>query len=251
MQVKFFSFLIFLCATLSTSLLAAEKSEPLKVLFIGNSYTYGNDLPNLFGALAELNGKQVAVEKETKGGATTEFHATKGNALKKIASKKWDIVIIQEQSMAPVVAPQMTYKNAPVLVEAAKKQGARVVFFLTWARQHKPEMQEGLNKTYYGVAKKTGAEVAPVGIAWQQALAAKKPPVLHKGDKSHPNAQGSYLAAAVFYTTIFGELPKQIPAKLKWNDKTYVTVPEAFAKSIKTCAEKAVEMGKEKVKGEE
>jgi hypothetical protein len=79
--------------------------------------------------------------------------------------------------------------------------------YLTWARQHIPEMQEVLNNAYFTLARKLGATVAPVGMAWQKALKANPALRLHKRDKSHPTLLGSYLAACVFYATLFQTSP--------------------------------------------
>ena len=145
------------------------------------------------------------------------------------------------------------FQYARILHSEIEKQGAETVFYLTWARQHIPEMQEGsdpvespeyakmmfeisgdtkaadfnvwsqqqhvglqggLNDSYRSLADSLGAKLAPVGIAWKKALAADPPFVLHRSDKSHPTPTGTYLAACVFYATLLEKSPVGLPGKV-------------------------------------
>jgi len=141
----------------------------------------------------------------------------------------------------PVVNPEMMYADARILDAEIRKQGATTVFFLTWARQNKPEMQKGLNDAYFTIAKELGARVAPVGIAWQRALAADPKLVLHQADQSHPNPKGSYLAACVFDGTLLGKSPEGLPAAVTRGGKTLVTLDPAEANRLQTVAWKTVQ----------
>ena len=218
-------------------------SVPLAVLFIGNSYTAVNDLPHLVAGLAQSAGRKIDVAQVTPGGCTLEQHVQTSGAMQQIAARKWDAVVLQEQSQMPVVMPERMFAAARQLDAQIKKQGAKTVFFLTWARQNKPAMQDGLNKSYFGIAKELGATVAPVGIAWQQALAADPNLVLHNADMSHPNANGSYLAACVFYATLLHKSPAGLPAEIKLDGKLLLSVPPATAKALQAVAAKVVQGG--------
>jgi len=221
-----------------------DPSKPLAILFIGNSYTSVNELPRLVAGLAQAGGRKVEVAQVTPGGCTLEQHVQTSGAMQQIRSRKWDVVVLQEQSMLPVVDPEKMYKAARILHAEIQKQGAQTVFFLTWARQNMPEMQDGLNKAYFGIAKELGATVAPVGIAWRQALAADPKLVLHNPDKSHPNAQGSYLAACVLYATLLGKSPEGLPSEVKHNGQTLLRIDPAVARELQGVAAKAMSGGK-------
>jgi len=224
--------------------IGGDPSKPLAVLFIGNSYTSVNELPRLVAGLAQAGGRKIEVAQVTPGGCTLEQHVQTSGAMQLIRSRKWDAVVLQEQSMLPVVDPERMYKAARTLDAEIRKQGASTVFFLTWARQNVPEMQDGLNKAYFGIAKELGATVAPVGIAWRQALAADPKLVLHNPDKSHPNAQGSYLAACVFYATLLGKSPEGLPSEVKDNGQTLLRIDPAVARELQGVAAKAMQGGK-------
>ena len=114
------------------------------MLFIGNSYTYVNDLPSLIVGLADAaDGGQKIQAEIVIGGYTFEQHAGDKKALEKIRQQHWDIVVLQENSLQPILNRESMHKYAQVLDEEIKKQGAKTVFYLTWARQNIPQMQDG------------------------------------------------------------------------------------------------------------
>jgi len=98
---------------------------------------------------------------------------------------------------------------------AAHAKGITPVFFLTWAAKNVPEDQPALTYAYARAAKDTGSLLAPVGMAWE-ALRGKNPEsgLFYQGHGSHPSPAGSYLAACVFYATIFRQSPIGLPAHI-------------------------------------
>lgn len=279
---------LFLCVCLWFVQPAAFAGEPnppaLQVLFIGNSYTSVNDLPAMVVELANAaGGRKIEVGQHLVGGCTLEKHVKDKQATEKIRAKKWDVVVLQEHSLRPVVARQSMHEYARILDAEIKRQGAKTVFYLTWARQHIPDMQQGadpdkfptyakamyqvggaatntdletwcqqqraalaggLNAAYFDIAKELGAEVAPVGIAWKMALAADSGLALHTADQSHPNAVGTYLAACVFYATLLDANPVGLPGTIKRGNKVLVSVPDEQAKRLQGFAWAAVKAAK-------
>jgi hypothetical protein len=216
--------------------------KPLKVLFIGNSYTSVNDLPGVLAGMADAaGGLKIATDQETPGGCTLEKHIEDGSAAKKISAQKWDVVVLQEQSLMPVGNPQLMHQSASKLHEHIKAGGARTLFYLTWARQKQPEMQPKLSKAYLDIAKELDAGVAPVGIAWQHALADDSNLVLHADDGSHPSAAGTYLAACVFYATLLDKSPVGLPSEIKKGRQTLLKIDPALAKRLQEVAWKTVQ----------
>ena len=205
----FLLFVIFL----STPFIYAKEAKEIKILFIGNSYTHLNNLPGLVTQLGSQSDPAIRIttQAHTPGGCTFERHVKEGNTIKKIQSAKWDYVVLQEQSQMPVLDKKRMHTYARRLHEEISKSGARTVFYMTWARQHKPEMIDGLSKAYLEIGTELAAKVAPVGLAWKEAISRRPDLVLYKEDKSHPQLLGSYLAACVIYKTIFGKDPKRLP----------------------------------------
>jgi len=257
---------------------------PLRVLFIGNSYTSVNDLPALLVALAEAaGGRKIETDQHLVGGCTFERHVKQMTAIEKIRERKWDVVILQENSLQPILNPESMYRYARILHGEISAQGAKTVFYLTWARQHIPQMQGGadpatapdyaramyqtaggakamgfenwctqhrsglaggLNGAYFQIARELNASIAPVGMAWKKALAADPKLVLHQSDRSHPNPTGSYLAACVFYATLFDKSPVGLPGELtKW-PLVLVRVAPDEAKQLQELAWQAAQEAK-------
>ena len=188
----------------------AIPDPPERVLFIGNSYTYYNGGLNVH--VQEMVNSahpdwDFVAENITAGGATLEMHYNNQSTLNSITSGNWDMVILQEQSTRPVEEPEMMYQYATLLDEVITGAGAETGFFMTWARAYDPPMIEPLALAYNTIGDQLDALVTPVGRAFQLALETDHNLELHVGDGSHPNQEGTYLAACTFYAFLFNESP--------------------------------------------
>jgi hypothetical protein len=201
-------------------------ADRLGVLFIGNSYTYFKNIPSLVAGLSAAAKEKQPIEAEmiAVGGATLKKLWEDGAALKKIRQGDWDYVVLQEQStlgsikfvnnLPQVGEPQLFHEYARKFDAEIRKAGAKTILYLTWARQDNPAMQQPLTEAYTSIAKELNALVAPVGIAWETALKNNSQLSLHLQDKSHPSPTGSYLAACVIYSTIYGKSPEKLTGQI-------------------------------------
>ena len=182
---------------------ASCQSQPsTRILFIGNSYTFVNG-----GLDKQLEGLAPSTETEriALGGYTLEKHWTDGNALQKIREGKWDYVVLQEQSQAPVLNQQKFYEFARMFDEEIRRSGARTILLMTWERPDSRNWgvtTDGLAAAFTAIGKELGAKVAPAGLAFARSLQAKPELTLYTPD-GHPTVEGTYLAACVLYRTIF------------------------------------------------
>jgi hypothetical protein len=204
--------LLLLTGLVAAAKKAAEPLPELRVLFIGNSFTYVNDLPKMLADLAAAGHQRpIHWEQETPGGYTLEKHWQEGKALAKIQSRAWDFVVLQDQSQRPLVEPRSLVEYGTKFDREIRKCGAKTILYMTWANQDRPENQTAIRKAYQNLAEALPAELAPVGTAWEMALKADKHLVLHAQDRKHPSPTGTYLGACVFYATIFGQSPEGLP----------------------------------------
>jgi hypothetical protein len=201
----------------------ADAATPLvlSVLFIGNSYTYVNDLPGTVQQLGDSSGvAKVMVDSVAVGGATLADHAISTGAMPRIDQALWTHVVLQGQSQEPLYDPETFEMYAALLAAEVKKVGAVPVFYETWARQAgdafyqdptsggtPAAMQAGLRAEYQKVAKAAGALLAPAGDAWEKALAEQPAIDLFQTDGSHPTVNGTYLVACVFHAALTGHSP--------------------------------------------
>src|SRR5262245_46364231 len=193
------------------------KSKParsINILFIGNSFTQRNNLPELLAKMAAAREVSVTHELISVGGASLRTHWNAGRAAKAIATGGYDYVVLQEQSTLPVKNARRMAENVRLFDEAIKQAGSEMVLYMTWARQHSPETQQTIADAYVAVGKELGATVVPVGLVWQDFLAQHDRPVLYDRDQSHPTLAGSYLAACVFLVALLKANPVGIDSGL-------------------------------------
>jgi hypothetical protein len=188
--------------------MAKTKRPPeINILFIGNSFTQRNQLPELLAGLSSARGLRINHELISVGGASLRSHWNAGRAAQAIETGGYDYIVLQEQSTLPVKNPKRMAENVRLFDELIKRVGSRTVLYMTWARQHAPESQQAITDAYQVIGDELGAIVVPVGLAWQRFLATHDTPALHDRDKSHPTLAGSYLAACVFLAVLVRENP--------------------------------------------
>ncbi|MGD0310242.1 MAG: SGNH/GDSL hydrolase family protein [Acidobacteriota bacterium] len=202
-----------------------EKPRHLRVLFIGNSYTYFNNLPEIFRKLAQAgNQGDVGIGMIAPGGWRLKDHWEKGDALEVLHQSKWNIVVLQEQSTLGVnyyvdgririAGDQIFRPYAEQWISEVRSAGATPILYLTWAREATPEDQAALNYVYMRAAKDFRSQVAPVGIAWERLRKEQPSLELFYADGSHPSPAGSYVAACTFYAAIFHQSPVGLPGTI-------------------------------------
>ncbi len=219
-------------------------ANPLHILFIGNSYTTVNDLPGTLGRLAASGGNAIATSVLGEGGWTLSEHETAQETATALHDVRWDLVVLQEQSQVPASSSDRTqtmYPAVRALARASQSIGATPLLFLTWGhRTGWPElglqsyaaMQDQVTNGYTTIANQLGLPVAPVGEAWRQGTTTSPPLDLWQADDSHPTMQGTYLAACVFYATIFRRSPQGLAFQDGLNPAVARTIQNVAAQTV-------------------
>lgn len=196
----------------------------LRVLFIGNSYTYVNDVPLLLANLSSSveGGPLIEVDSLVEGGQVLAGHLANPQVAARIAQGGWTHVVLQGQSLEFASA-----EPAAELGQMVLDAGATPTWFVTWARAPESpeydspdswvhyfnyaEMQDYATYSYAQAAAHTpGSVLSCVGEAFRHSLADHPEITLHQADWSHATLAGSYLAASTFYVALTGE---PVPAK--------------------------------------
>jgi len=206
------------------------------VLFIGNSYTYCNNLPGMVRELANAAGRTTETAMVASGGKSLEWHLYNPETLDAIDKGGWDFVVLQDYSLQAVEEPDKLLRATARLAARVRAVAAKPYLYVTWARQQIPEMQDPINDTYERAARAAGAGLAPVGSAWRSARAALPGLALHTEDRSHPNWLGSYLAACVFYAALFETSPVGLPRETKLCDGVRAVVDRETAERLQEIA---------------
>lgn len=220
-SLKFIALLVVSLALVGVQIRAAEPKDsaagaPIKVLFIGNSLTFYNKLPDMTKYLAAHAAKplEMEVDSHTVGGAKMEKHWKDGEALKKIQKGGWTYVVLQGLSTEAVSDKEGLFKHIRLFDAEIKKTGAKTLLYMTWALQKTPKDQPAITAAYYEIGKEIGARVIPVGVARESVLKAKPDAPIYVPDGKHPTPQGTYLAACLFYAMLSGNSPKGLPANV-------------------------------------
>ena len=201
----------------------AAWSQTLNVLFIGNSYTHGHNMPKIFENLANSKGKNVFADSIAVSGSTLKGHTERPRTFEKIKSKKWDIVFVQgfsrELAQDSLMISLETLPYAKQIVDSVKANNScvRLFLYLTWGYKEGYaieayndtylKMQENIRKGYFQMSEALQIPIAPVGMVWKAYRETYPEANLYQSDNQHPNPDGSYLAACTFYASIFKETP--------------------------------------------
>lgn len=215
--------------SLAKSFLATAQLEKdtLDVLFVGNSYTYMENLPQIVSIISDSTKTKLITSKSVAGGASLKDHWVGGKGLKTkeiIQDKQFDFVVLQGQSMESIRYPDTLKKYSDLFCGYIKENGASACFFATWPREKTPQHNSIISNCYSNIAIENNAKVIPVGDAW--CLAQKHRPCieLYSFDGSHPSKLGAFLTACVIVSKITNEIPNNITSIYKINDVNMETV---------------------------
>ena len=211
----------------------AFSQDSTSVLFVGNSFTFYNNMPYIFKDIAESKGKKVHVDTAVTGGKDLKFHSERPRTYQMIQSRKWDYVVLQghsnEFAQPDFKVDSLTFPYAKKLVDSVHKYNpcARILFYMTWGYKNGNKkwkaiasydsMQLRIERQYLIFADKLSTGVSPVGMVWKEVRESNPEINLYQEDRFHPILTGSYLSACTHFTTIFGESPYQNTAKVELN----------------------------------
>ena len=202
---------------------ANESTEPVKehynILFIGNSFTYYNDLDKITETIGKEAGLDIKCSKISKGSQTLLMDTSSTDEVGKQiinalnSDEDYTHIILQEHSTTPVNNYNNFLKGAQGLATSIrdKKPNAKIVLYETWGFEDFatskgktiPEVEGLLRDAYNNAAKEIGASVDYVGKAFTYVYENyKNLNLYHLADNKHPSFLGSYLSALVHLKTI-------------------------------------------------
>ena len=230
---------------------ARDKDKTYNILMIGNSFSYYNDMivpKGIFYNVLTEAGYKVNITAIYQGGHYLREFLSPGDekgaqVLQLLKSRKYDIIVIQEQSSNAIAKPADFYDSVRSFKELADTNGAELWLYATWGYKAGKsnltqygkdtlDMEMKLRAAYHAIADELGINVADVGAAFSKIYPASKTPNLYNDDLYHPSLEGSTLAAYTLAGTIFGVDPATF---------TYTgTVSAANAEILRTAASDVV-----------
>ncbi|MBE6615983.1 MAG: hypothetical protein E7631_11855 [Ruminococcaceae bacterium] len=198
----------------------------MKVLFLGNSFTYFSDLPAMVQWMADKAGIDLQTDSVTRGGAYLHQFADPADEmyerwLRIYKKETWDAVVCQDQSFHPVKSPAELHQAA-LDVQSLCRPGQKMVMYQTWAYKDGSDMLADTGFTYHEMltrmtasyadaAAAVGGDVTPVGQTFAQVYALHPEIELYNPDGYHPSPAGTYLAACLFLAVLTGHSPLYFP----------------------------------------
>ena len=202
--------------------------NPKSVLFIGNSFFYYNNgvhKPVLGMVKAnESLGKGHRFRNITINSSSLEWHdvesyvtnekigsfsITSSNKYKRYEPEKYELAVMMDCSQCPIHEDRKDLFNFYVdkHSKTLKANGVEPSLLMTWAYKDVPEMIDGLSSAYISAGNRNKAMVFPAGLAFKLAQDEIPEIDLYTPDKRHPSKAGTYLMAAVIYSSIYNVSP--------------------------------------------
>lgn len=206
-----------------------------KVLFIGNSHTYFNDMAAMFMAMANSYEalEKVEVTMLAHPYVTLDYHKGQPEIRFNILYGGYDYVILQ-QAAHPFGGEEELKSGVKAINEFIKEAGATPVLYMTWCEKAKPENQSEMTSAYVNAAQRIDAILAPVGKIFEKVREENPSIELYNEDGGHASKEGSYLAAATLVSSIFKVDPRGIELRLKYNGKELCSIEESIGNIIKS-----------------
>ncbi|WP_224485392.1 hypothetical protein [Robertkochia aurantiaca] len=194
----------------------AQQQEDEKVLFIGNSFTYFWNMPDLVEAMAKDQGVNLYTDHSTVGGSNLKQHweeEKETQTRKRLEAISYDRAVLQDHSLSTIDHTERFQEYGERFIELLRNKGTEPLLYMSWAYDSNPLMQDKITQEYLALGKKHNLQVVPAGLVIEKARQLRPDLDLFFDDK-HPSADGAYLIALVFYKALTGKSISEIPNRL-------------------------------------
>jgi hypothetical protein len=195
---------------------AAAPTEPLRVLFVGNSLTYANDLPAMVETISRRGGDKPAIQTETLAFPDTalEDHWNARQVLSVIEKGRFQFVVLQQGPSSQPDSREHLLTWARRFDGPIRAAGARPALYMVWPAEQRGRDFPGVVASYAAAATAVNGLLLPAGSAWLAARRIDPTLELYGADRFHPSPLGSYLAALVIEAALTERAPYARGARL-------------------------------------
>ena len=203
-----------------------------KLLFIGNSHTYVEDLPWLFQCVCKQKNTEVQVFMITYPGVDWNWHLNNHCTMSNIKFGGYDFVVMQQKSH-PFDGAETLLNQGKQLFYAVESANAKAVFTSTWSEKNNPKGQDIIDNAFFQLHKNCkGSIIAKCGSGWHVL---RDRIDLYAEDGEHQNQKGAYLNACILAKSIFDINPLALPKQLFFDNK-FINISEADIKMLQEAA---------------
>lgn len=195
--------LVFALAFISSTV--DEELRPIRILFVGNSLTYTNNLPKLVEH--EAHDKKVSVKTDVLAFANyaLEDHWNDGKLQQLIQSEDYDYIIVQQGPSSQADGREMLLNYGKKISALCERHKCRLVFFMVWPAIGNFQNFDGVIQNYADAAKETNSILCPVGKSWKEYIDKTNDYSYYGPDGFHPSLKGSMAAAQIISSVILAE----------------------------------------------
>ncbi|MEO8670221.1 MAG: hypothetical protein ABI411_02830 [Tahibacter sp.] len=187
--------------------------DDARVLFIGNSLTYTNDLPGMLRAIAAQAGKRLITGEVSAPNFSLEDHYAEGDAQVEIA-RGYQIVVLQ-QGPSALQASQINLEQWALKFNTLiRRAGGQPALYMVWPERARLDVFDDVRNSYSNAALVTDGLFLPAGEAWRASWAMDPGLALYGEDDFHPSPLGTYAAALAIFSELYRQTPLDLPASL-------------------------------------
>lgn len=188
----------------------AGAKAPLRVLFIGNSLTYTNDLPALVQFLAAADGREISFSSVTAPDHSLEDHWNRGVA-EVIRQTRAQVVVMQQGPSSLPSSQEHLSEWSRRLARPIREAGGEPFLLMVWPDAHRMDAFDAVRDSYAGAARAAGAALIPAGESWRAAWRIEAGLPLFGRDGFHPSLAGSVVTALTVYQVLFPDTRGRCP----------------------------------------
>jgi len=223
------SFVTIVLLLFSFEVKCQTQKDTLNVLFVGNSFTYYYNLPQMVQSMSEGGNTFIKTRQSTVGGSSLKDHwlETRNTKTRELLDNfNWDYVVFNNHSLVTINDFDNFVKYTKLFDALVKTKGAKPILMMTWPYLSNPLMQEHISKSYIDIGRELNTLVLPVGDVFVKARKLR-PDVNFYADNKHPTEDFTYLIALIFYKSFTQNSLDQISHRLITKDiygeKTYLS----------------------------
>jgi hypothetical protein len=188
-------------------------ADGARVLFVGNSLTFVNDLPGMVRAIAAQAGRRLETTAVTQADASLEDQFDTGDAQREIA-KGYAIVVLQQGPSALPSSQADLAKWTRTFNTTIRAAGGRPALYMVWPETARLDVFDDVRRSYSNAAMAVDGMFLPAGESWRAAWAIDPELALYGSDGFHPSELGTYAAALTIFSELFRQTPQDLPATL-------------------------------------
>ncbi|WP_339659040.1 HopJ type III effector protein [uncultured Polaribacter sp.] len=217
-----FLLIFFISSSLSaqTNTNSTTQEKRIKVLFVGNSFTYYNNLPQVVSAMAKSQNVNIDTKHSTIGGSSLENHwkSERGTQTRiMIELEKWDYVVFNNHSLSSITSPDKFLEYSKKFADLVRSKGAEPIFMMTWAYKSNPLMLPQIEKMHKLLCEQTNTNYIPGGPLFASSIK-YRPDIELFHDDIHPSSNGTYLLGLALYKYFTGKTVTGIPGNISTLD---------------------------------